>query len=173
MLNPSRIHDHALGMEYRIEIRQSGLDHAARWLDSRTECLDQSEQGGGLLARKSRETKSFSVAIDVDRARPLHAGDVGQRDRLAAANRSPIGVSELMQEVKPATGMSRINENRLAAIDQGRQRPGIVCVRDRGDYQHDQIGAANGFGDIRRQEIDWDQPLLNATRLNATLRAQS
>jgi hypothetical protein len=78
-----------------------------------------------------------------------------------------------MQEVKPATGMSRINENRLAAIDQGRQRPGIVCVRDRGHYQHNQIGAANGFGDIRRQEIDWDQPLLNATRLDATLRAQS
>jgi hypothetical protein len=48
-----------------------------------------------------------------------------------------------------------------------------MCVRDRGDYQHDQIDAANGFGDIRRQEIDWDQPLLNATRLDATLRAQS
>jgi hypothetical protein len=47
-----------------------------------------------------------------------------------------------------------------------------VCVRDRGDYQHDQIDAANGFGDIRRQEIDWDQPLLNATRLDAPLRAQ-
>jgi len=77
-----------------------------------------------------------------------------------------------MQEVKPAAGMSWIDENRLAAIDQGRQRPSIVCVRDRGDYQHDQIDAANGFGDIRRQEIDWDQPLLNATRLDAPLRAQ-
>ena len=77
-----------------------------------------------------------------------------------------------MQEVKPATGMSRINENRLATIDQGGQRPRIVCVRDRGDYQHDQVGAANGFGDISRQEIDRDQPLLNATCLDATLRAQ-
>jgi hypothetical protein len=47
-----------------------------------------------------------------------------------------------------------------------------VCVRDRGDYQHDEVGAANGFGDIGRQEIDWDQALLNATCLDAILRAQ-
>jgi hypothetical protein len=47
-----------------------------------------------------------------------------------------------------------------------------VCVRDRGDHQHYQIGAANGFGDVRRQDIDPDQPLLNAARLDATLRAQ-
>jgi ABC-type protease/lipase transport system fused ATPase/permease subunit len=48
-----------------------------------------------------------------------------------------------------------------------------VCVRDRGDYQHDQIDAANGFGDVGRQAIDWDQPLLNAACLDATLRVQS
>jgi hypothetical protein len=47
-----------------------------------------------------------------------------------------------------------------------------MCVRDRGDYQHDEVGAANGFGDIGRQEIDWDQALLNATCLDAILRAQ-
>src|SRR5262249_60645870 len=103
MLNPSRIHNHPLGMEYRIEVRQSRLEHAARLLDFRVERLDQCEQGGGLLARKRREAQSFGVAIDVDSTRPLHASDVGQRDRLAPANRSPIaGVSELMQEVKPS-----------------------------------------------------------------------
>src|SRR5207244_9325895 len=64
MLNPSRIHDHALGMEYRIEIRKSGLEHAARLLDFRIERLDQREQGGGLPARKSRENQSLSVFLD-------------------------------------------------------------------------------------------------------------
>jgi hypothetical protein len=68
--------------------------------------------------------------------------------------------------------MSGIDENRLTAIDQGRQRPRVVRVRDRGDYQHDQIGAANGFDNVSRQEIDRDQPLLNATCFDATLRAQ-
>ena len=47
-----------------------------------------------------------------------------------------------------------------------------MCVRDRGDHHHDQMGAANGLGDVGRQQIDRDQPLLDAARLDATLRAQ-
>jgi hypothetical protein len=47
-----------------------------------------------------------------------------------------------------------------------------VCVRDRGNHQHNQIGAAHGFGDVGRQEINRNQPLLNALRLDATLRAK-
>src|SRR5262249_29283352 len=129
--------------------------------------------GGGLPARKRRETQSFSIAVDVDGARPLHAGDVGQRDRLAAANRSPIaGISELVQEVKPAAGMSWIDENRLAAIDQGRQRPGIVRVRAGGNSEHNQLGAARVCGDVGGQETNRAHPFLNPPRLDATLRAQ-
>ena len=106
-------------------------------------------------------------------ARSLHPRDVGQGHRLAAANRPAIaGVAQLVQEMQPAAGVSGIDENRLAAVDQRRQCARIVPVRDRGNHQHDEVGAANGFGDVGSHEVDGNEPLRDAARLDAALRAQ-
>ena len=66
MLDPSGIHDHALGMEYRVEVRECRLEHAARLSNLRIERLDQCEQVGRLLAGNGGETQPLGIAVDVD-----------------------------------------------------------------------------------------------------------
>ena len=45
-------------------------------------------------------------------------------------------------------------------------------MRDRRHHQHDEIGIANRFGNIRRHEIDRNQSLRDTARLDAALCAQ-
>ena len=105
--------------------------------------------------------------------RPLHAGDVGQGHGLAAAYRAAVaGAAQLVQEVQPAAGMSWIDEDRLAAVDDRSQRAGIVLVRDRGNHQHDEVGAADGLRHVGGREVDGNEPLMDAACLDAALRAQ-
>ena len=77
-----------------------------------------------------------------------------------------------MQKMQPAAGVARVDEDRLAAVDQRRQRLRVVLVRDRRHHQHDQVGAADRLGDVGGDEIDRHQALRDAARLDAALRPQ-
>ena len=77
-----------------------------------------------------------------------------------------------MQEVQAAAGVPGIEEDRLAAVDQRRQRARIVLMRDRGHHEHDEVGAGERLRHVRGHHRDRHQPLLHAARLDAAARAQ-
>src|SRR6476660_4380562 len=66
VMDPSRVHDHARRVEYRIDVREPCLQHAAGLLDLRIKRLEQCKQASRLLAGERRETQSLGITIDVD-----------------------------------------------------------------------------------------------------------
>jgi len=69
-------------------------------------------------------------------------------------------------------GMPRIEENRLAVVDERRQGVRIRLMGERRHHQHDEVGAAHGRTEIGGHEIDGHQPLLDAARRDPSAFAQ-
>src|SRR5262249_51577139 len=82
------------------------------------------------------------------------------------------GLAQLVQKVHSAAGVSGVDENWHAAVDQRCQGARIIRMRHARDDQHDEVCPAHRFPDIAGQEIDWNKALYNAARFDAALRAQ-
>ena len=91
MFDPAGVHQHAGGMEDRVQIGKPGLEHARRLDDLGMNLFDEVVELIDIATGEGREHQLLGIAVETDGGLCLQPREVGNGHRLAGLH--PIGIT--------------------------------------------------------------------------------